>query len=62
MGTMHQLEALRSRLMAEQRDIVLRAAGTRALPPWSTILHIAQLENAIQAAEAALQQVASREM
>ncbi|MDP4026115.1 hypothetical protein Q8W71_26155 [Methylobacterium sp. NEAU 140] len=56
-----KLDLLLNRLKARQRDLILEAAETDALPAHSTIRQIAELENAIAAVEAVAADEADRE-
>ena len=49
-----KLKALRNRLLAEQRDLITRAADIDALPSDKTLQKIATLEVAIGAVESLL--------
>lgn len=51
------LSALLDRLKTAQRDLLLTAAGTQTLPSDGTIRKIAELEGAIAATEALLEEL-----
>lgn len=51
---MPKLEALLDRLKSRQRDLILQAAEHDTMPADSTLRRIAELENAIAAVEAVL--------
>lgn len=56
----NKLTALLDRLKARQRDLILAAAETDAVPAASVLRQIAELENVIAAVEAVADEEATR--
>ena len=56
-----KLEALRSRLIAQQRELLMQAADAGTLPPAGALEQIADFENTIAAIDALIEESATEE-
>ena len=54
--TRAKLVALHTRMVAEQRTLLMQAAEAGTSPPWQTLRHVAYLESAILAVEAMIEE------
>ncbi|MBA4790051.1 MAG: hypothetical protein AB1698_14800 [Pseudomonadota bacterium] len=59
-STEAELSAMLARLKSAQRDLLLTAAGAQTLPSDGTIRKISELEGAIAATEALLEEISRK--